>query len=111
MNNLLYAAGGQMGGSGGTGNPILNLLPFLLIILVMYFLMIRPQAKKQKEKQKMLQELQPGDDILTIGGIFGKIEGLREKENVVIVKIAKDIKIQISRSAVAEKLDKKVVTF
>ena len=50
-------------------------------------------------------------DILTIGGIFGKIEGLREKENVVIVKIAKDIKIQISRSAVAEKLDKKVVTF
>ena len=59
----------------------------------------------------MLQELQPGDDILTIGGIFGKIEGLREKENVVIVKIAKDIKIQISRSAVAEKLDKKVVTF
>ena len=104
MNELLYAAGGaQQSGS----NPIMALLPFILIIVVMYLLMIRPQAKKQKEKQKMLQNLQPGDEILTIGGIIGKIEGVKEKENTLIVRISKDVKIDLSRSAVAEKIVKK----
>lgn len=104
MNELLYAAGGQ---TGGSGNPILTLLPFVLIILVMYLLMIRPQARKQKEKQQMLKNLRPGDEILTIGGVFGKIEGIREKDNILIVKVAKDVKINISQSAVAEKIEKK----
>ncbi|MBO8130454.1 MAG: preprotein translocase subunit YajC [Candidatus Marinimicrobia bacterium] len=71
----------------------------------MYFLMIRPQAKKQKEKQIMLQSLQPGDEVMTIGGIIGKIEGIREKENVVILRISKDVKIQVSRNAIASKLN------
>lgn len=110
MTSILYAAGGQVGGSGGSGNPILNLLPFLLIILVMYFLMIRPQAKKQREKQNMLQQLKAGDDVLTIGGIYGHIEGIREKDNILILRVAKDVKVHISRSAIAEKLEKKVVS-
>ncbi len=104
MNELLYAAGGaQQSGA----NPIMALLPFILIIVVMYLLMIRPQAKKQKEKQKMLQNLQTGDEILTIGGIIGKIEGVKEKENTIIVRISKDVKINLSRAAVAEKIVKK----
>lgn len=109
MNTLLYA--GTMGGGAGAqqGNPILSLLPFLAIILIMYLLMIRPQAKKQKEKQQMLKELKSGDEVLTIGGIYGKIEGLRESEGILIVKIAKDVKIHITRSAVAEKLVNKSV--
>ena len=69
--------------------------------------MIRPQARKQKEKQQMLKNLRPGDEILTIGGVFGKIEGIREKDNILIVKVAKDVKINISQSAVAEKIEKK----
>ncbi|MBN2601478.1 MAG: preprotein translocase subunit YajC [Candidatus Marinimicrobia bacterium] len=109
MNTLLYA-GTMGGGATQQGNPIMSLLPFLVIILVMYLLMIRPQAKKQKEKQQMLKDLKPGDEILTIGGMYGKIEGVREKEGILVVKIAKDIKIHITRSAVAEKLvDKSVV--
>ncbi|MFH1214838.1 MAG: preprotein translocase subunit YajC [Candidatus Neomarinimicrobiota bacterium] len=109
MNSLLYA--GSMGGGTGaqSANPILSLMPFVLIIVVMYFLMIRPQAKKQREKTKMLQELQPGDDILTIGGVYGKIEGVKDK-NILIVRIAKDVKINISRSAVADKVQEKVVS-
>ena len=103
MIDLLYA-GAAGGGGTQQGNPILTLLPFLAIILVMYFLMIRPQAKKQKEKQRMLQDLQPGDEILTIGGIYGRIEGIKKEENILIVKISKDVKINISRSAVAEKV-------
>ncbi|HPC36128.1 MAG TPA: preprotein translocase subunit YajC [Candidatus Marinimicrobia bacterium] len=109
MNSVLYA--GAMGGGAGTqtSNPILSLLPFLLIILLMYFLMIRPQAKKQKEKAKMLQEIQPGDEIVTIGGIYGKVEGVKDK-NILIVRIAKDVKINVSRSAVASKVEEKVVS-
>ncbi|HOO15156.1 MAG TPA: preprotein translocase subunit YajC [Candidatus Marinimicrobia bacterium] len=109
MNSLLYA-GATGGGSGAQpANPILSLLPFLLIILLMYFLMIRPQAKKQREKAKMLQEIQPGDEIVTIGGIYGKVEGVKDK-NILIVRVAKDVKINISRSAVASKVEEKVVS-
>jgi len=109
MNSLLYA-GATGGGSGAqAANPILSLLPFLLIILLMYFLMIRPQAKKQREKAKMLQEIQPGDEIVTIGGIYGKVEGVKDK-NILIVRVAKDVKINISRSAVASKVEEKVVS-
>ena len=107
MNTLLFA--GTAGGSATQGNPIMSLLPFLLIIVVMYLLMIRPQAKKQKEKQQMLKELKTGDEVLTIGGIYGKIEGVREKEGVLILKIAKDVKIHVSRSAVADKVVEKSV--
>ena len=104
MNELLYAAtGGQQSG----GNPIMAFLPFILIIVVLYLLMIRPQAKKQKEKQRMLKDLQPGDEILTIGGIIGKIEGVKEKENILIIRVSKDVKLNLSRSAVAEKIVKK----
>jgi len=111
VNSILYAMGGAGQAQGGQGgNPLLSLLPFLLIIVVMYLLMIRPQAKKQKEKQKMLQELKPGDDILTIGGIYGKIEGVREKEGILIVKIAKDVKITVARSAVADKTPEKMAS-
>jgi len=109
MNSLLYA--GAMGGGSGaqTSNPVLSLLPFVLIIVLMYFLMIRPQAKKQREKTKMLQAIQPGDEILTIGGIYGKVEGVKDK-NILIVKISKDVKINISRSAVADKVQERITS-
>ncbi|MDD5230913.1 MAG: preprotein translocase subunit YajC [Candidatus Marinimicrobia bacterium] len=110
MSSLLYA--GAMGGGAGSGaqasNPIMSLLPFVAIIVLMYFLMIRPQAKKQREKAKMLQEIQPGDEIVTVGGIYGRVEGVKDK-NILIVRIAKDIKIYISRSAVADKTQERVV--
>jgi preprotein translocase subunit YajC len=68
--------------------------------------MIRPQSKKQKAKQKMLQGLQPGDEVITIGGIIGKIEGTKEKDNTLILRIDKDVKINISRTAIADKINK-----
>jgi preprotein translocase subunit YajC len=108
MNTLLFAGSMSGGAQAQNTNPILSLLPFLLIIVLMYFLMIRPQAKKQREKSEMLKAIQPGDDIVTIGGIYGKVEGVKDK-NILIVRIAKDVKINISRSAVADKVQEKVV--
>ena len=90
------------GGQGAQGGGLLAYLPFILILLIMYFLMIRPQAKRQKEKQKMLEELKKGDRIVTIGGIHGTIGGFKSKEKkALILKIDNKTTITINRSAVA----------
>jgi len=99
MMALIQAA--QPSGSGG---GLLGFLPFILIFVVLYFLMIRPQAKRQKEQQKMITELKQGDEIVTIGGIHGTIAGVREKDNSLIVKIADNSKIVIDRSAVGRRI-------
>jgi len=86
------------GGEGGSS--IMGFLPFILIIVIMYFLMIRPQMKKQKERQKMVDALQKGDKIVTSGGIHGKISGFTDDGKTVIVQIDEKVKINIDRSAV-----------
>lgn len=101
---MMAAPSGQQAPQGGAAGGILGFLPFLLIFAVLYFLMIRPQAKRQKEQQKMLQELKQGDEIVTIGGIHGTIAGIREQDNSLIVKIGDSQKITIDRSAVGRKV-------
>ncbi|MDZ7373630.1 MAG: preprotein translocase subunit YajC [candidate division KSB1 bacterium] len=85
-------------------NPLAMWLPIILIILIMYFLIFRPQAKRQKEHQKMLASIQKGDRIVTVGGIYGTVVGIKEKENILIVKIAENVKIELARGSVARKL-------
>lgn len=103
MSMILLMAGGGAGGAqgaeGGAGG-LLGFLPFILIFLVLYLLMIRPQAKKQKQHQKMLQEIKQGDHIVTIGGIHGSVAGIREKDNVIIVKVGDSTKLEMDRSAI-----------
>ena len=84
----------------GGGNPILSFLPFILIIVIMYFLMIRPQSKKQKEKQKMLDALQKGDNVVTSGGVHGKVTGFTDDNKVVIIKVDEKVKLNVERSAI-----------
>lgn len=96
---MLLQAGEAAPAAGG---GLLGFLPFILIFLVLYFLMIRPQAKRQKEQQKMISELKQGDEIVTIGGIHGSIAGVREQDNTLIVKIADNTKIIIDRSSVGK---------
>jgi len=94
---------GSSGGGGGQGsNPFLGFLPLIAIIFIMYFLLIRPQAKKQKEHKAMLGALQKGDRIVTSGGIVGTIVGIKENEGLLIVKIADNVKIELSRNSVAQ---------
>ncbi len=87
------------GGEGG-GNPILGFMPLILMFLVFYFLLIRPQSKKQKQAENMRQELKKGDHIITSGGIHGTIEGIKDND-ILLIKTASDTKLHVSRSAVA----------
>ena len=79
-------------------------LPMILIFLVLYFLILRPQARRQKEHQKMLGELNKGDRIVTTGGIHAVILKVNEKEGTIMVKAGEDLKLEIDRGAVARKL-------
>ena len=66
----------------------------------MYFLMIRPQQKKQKEKQKMLEALKKGDNVITGGGIHGKVAGFADDNKTVLLKVDDNVKIKVDRSAI-----------
>ena len=87
-----------MAPSGGEGG-IMDFLPLVLIIVVFYFFMIRPQLKKQKEQKKFRESLSNGDKVVTIGGIHAKI--LEVKENTVMLDIGNSLKITVEKSAIS----------
>jgi len=91
--------GPQQGGGGEGGGNWMGLLMFPAIIAIFYFLIIRPQNKKQKETQKMLSTIKKGDRIVTIGGIHGIIQSV--KTNTVIVKVDDNVKLEFNRSAIS----------
>ena len=84
----------------GGGNFFASLLPLMLIVLVMYLLLIRPQAKRQREHRRMVSELKPGDEVVTAGGLHGSIAGIREKQHTLLVKITDNVKVEVDRSSV-----------
>ena len=97
MNNLfILMAGGAQG-----GNPIAQIVPLVLIIVVFYFFMIRPQMKKAKETKKYIESLKVGDKILTIGGIYGTIQKLNE-DGTIIMAVEDGTKMKISKNAVSQ---------
>ena len=88
------SGGGAGGGLGGV------LIPFMLMFLVLYLLMIRPQQRRAKEHQKMLDNLKKGDDVVTSGGIHGKVTGLAD--TVVTLEVADKVRLKVSRSHISE---------
>lgn len=78
---------------------LMNFLPFIVIFAAMYFLIIAPQRKKQKQHQKMITELKSGAEVMTSGGIFGTITNV--KEDRFVIKIAENTKIEISKASVS----------
>lgn len=98
MTSLAYAmaqGGGAEGGSGGFA----SFVPLILMFVIFYFLLIRPQQKKAKEHQRMIGELRKGDRIITNGGLYGRITGL--DENTLTVEIAEKVRVKVARSNVA----------
>ncbi len=83
-----------------TGSLLTTFIPFGLVILIFYFLIIRPQNKKQKQMEKMLSALKKGDKVVTIGGIHGVIQSVKDG-GTVVVKVDESCKLEFSRSAIA----------
>jgi preprotein translocase subunit YajC len=91
MTGIAYAANGGAPQGGG----IVSFIPLILIFVIFYFLLIRPQQKKAKEHQKYLGNLKKGDQVVTTGGLHGEITGLTD--SVVTLEIADNIRVKVSR--------------
>ncbi len=99
---MILGAATQPGAGGeGQGNPIVAFLPLILMFVIFYFLLIRPQQKRQKEHKLMVSNLKKGDKVVTNGGIIGKVLGVDEKK--VVVKVGEDeVKLEFEKSAVSQ---------
>ncbi|MFH1414854.1 MAG: preprotein translocase subunit YajC [Elusimicrobiota bacterium] len=100
MIETAYAMGPPPGGAGQAGSPLMGLLPFILIFFVFYFLLIRPQKKQMQDQQKMINSLRKGDEIVTSGGMHGKVTSLKGKQ--LEVEIAAGTRITLNRTAVSQ---------
>ncbi len=86
------------------GSQLMQLLPLVLMFVVLYFIMIRPQMKRQKEHKAMIDALAKGDEVVAAGGLLGKVTKLTD--NYVGLEIANGVEIQVQRSAVLQVLPK-----
>jgi len=85
-------------------DSLMSMLPIILMFVVLYFIMIRPQMKKAKEHRAMVEALAKGDEVVTAGGIVGRVTSL--SENYIGVEIANGVEVQLQRQAVAQVLPK-----
>ena len=100
FSSIVYAMGPPPGGAqGAPGNPIMAFLPLIIIFAIFYFLLIRPQQKRQREHKLFLQSMKKGDEVITSGGIVGRITSLAE--NFVTLEIAPKVNIRVARSQIA----------
>jgi preprotein translocase subunit YajC len=96
---LAHAMGPNPSGGQGQGGGLLGFLPLILIFVIFYFLLIRPQQKRAKEQKAMLDSLKKGDKIITTGGIYGIIEEV--KQNTIVVKVAENVRVKFGRAYIA----------
>ncbi len=82
-------------------NPLIQIVPLVLIFVVFYFFMIRPQQKKQKDREKVLDSLKRGDKVVTIGGVHGTVAGIDTEKKTVLVQVSDSTKITFDRTAIA----------
>jgi preprotein translocase subunit YajC len=85
----------------GVGSPsqLISFLPLVLVFIIFYFLLIRPQQKKSKEHQHMLGKLKKNDEVMTSGGIYGKVTALTD--NIVTLEIAPNVRIRVNRPQIS----------
>ena len=94
-----FAQGASM--FGGSDNMLVSLLPFVLIFVIMYFLILRPQQKRQKQHADMVKNVRRGDTVVTSGGLVGKVTKVIDDEQVE-VEVAEDVKVRQMRSMLAD---------
>ena len=86
--------------AGQEANPLMSFLPLILIVVVFYFFMIRPQMKRQKETRQFREGLKKGDKVVTTGGIYGKI--ISVQETTINLEIAKDVHIKVDKNGIVK---------
>ncbi|MGE4299484.1 MAG: preprotein translocase subunit YajC [Desulfovibrionaceae bacterium] len=101
--SLAHAMAPGAAGGGGQGGAFAAFMPLILMFAIFYFLLIRPQQKKQKLHKQMLTELGRGDYILTSGGLYGRITGASEE--VLTVELAEGLEIKVNRNFVSGKVE------
>jgi preprotein translocase subunit YajC len=106
----VVAQGLQSTGPASVGSPLGSLggmlLPIAVIVLIFYFLLFRPQKKQEKAHQEMLKGLKKGDKVVTIGGIHGIVQNVRETDVTLKVDEKGEVRMRFSRSAISRVLDK-----
>jgi len=107
--DILLAMAPSPDGSGGGGSMISTLIMFGAIFAIFYFMIIRPQQKRAKEREKLLSAIEKGDKVITSGGMHGTIAGIEDK--IVLLDVGNNVKMKFDRSAIAtvlrESSDKK----
>ena len=101
---LISPAYAQAAGGASQGDLLTTMLPMIAIFVVFYFLLIRPQQKRAKETKAMLEALQKGDEVVTAGGLVGKIAKLTDQ--YAAIEIAPNVEISVQRAAIAQLLPK-----
>ncbi len=91
-------------GANGAGSPWMSFIPIVLMIVIFYFLLIRPSQKKEKDRKKMIDAIQKGDKVLTVGGIYGVVVSVKPDEGIVVLKISDGAKVEFAKSSIQAKI-------
>jgi preprotein translocase subunit YajC len=91
-------------GGNGSGATLMSFIPIVLMIVIFYFLLIRPSQKKEKDRKAMITALQKGDKVLTAGGMYGVIVQIKTDEDIVVLKIGDGTKVEFTRTAIQAKV-------
>lgn len=97
--NIVHAMGNQAA-SGQGGNQWMSLLPLVLLFVVFYFLLIRPQQKRAKQQRSFMESLKKGDSVVTSGGLYGKITGITD--NTVTLEVAEKVRVKVLKSSIVD---------
>jgi preprotein translocase subunit YajC len=102
MFGLAFAMGGAPGGAGGAGGGMAafqQIIPLVFMFAIFYFLLIRPQQKKAKEHKALLEAMKKGDNVITAGGVHGKVTAVENE--LVTLEVANNVNIKITKSYIA----------
>jgi len=94
-------AGGAAGQAGGGMAAFQQIIPLVFMFAIFYFLLIRPQQKKAKEHKALLDAMKKGDNVITAGGVHGKVTAVDDTQNIVTLEIANNVNIKITKSYIA----------
>ncbi len=101
----MFATPAYAQAAGGAGSALTSFVPLILIFAIMYFLLIRPQQKKVKEHKAMVEALRRGDQVVTQGGVIGKVSKVKD-DNEVEIEIAEGVKVRVVRHTIAQVMSK-----